>query len=91
MKQDIITTLIRSLENREILLKRTTLKINSQEGGLLNFLGPLMRIGLPLMKNLLTPLGKRVLVPWRVTLAGSATNADFLKKIFGSGKTTLII
>ena len=32
----------RSLENGEILLKRGTKKITSQEGGLLNFIMPLM-------------------------------------------------
>ena len=37
-----------SLENRGILLKRTSRNINSQEGGLLNFLRPLMTAGLPL-------------------------------------------
>ena len=45
---------IQSLENR-ILLKGTTRKISSQEGGFLNFLRPLMTAGLPLMKNRVTP------------------------------------
>ena len=31
--------LIKSLENREILLKETVRKITGQEGGFLNFLG----------------------------------------------------
>ena len=39
-----------SLENRVILLKGTTRKINSQKGGLLNFLVPLMEVSLLLMK-----------------------------------------
>ena len=51
--KDIIKV-IKSLENREILLKGTTTKITSQEGGFLNFLRPLMTAGLPLMKRLLT-------------------------------------
>ena len=38
---------IKSLENREILLKGTTRKITSQEGGFLNFLRPLMTAWLP--------------------------------------------
>ena len=37
-----------SLENRGILLKRTSRNINSQEGEHLNFLRPLMTAGLPL-------------------------------------------
>ena len=38
---------IKSLEKRGILLKGTTTKISSQEGGFLNFLRPLMTAGLP--------------------------------------------
>ena len=47
---------IRSLENTEILLKGTTRKITSQEGGFLNFLRPLMTGGSPSIKNVLTAL-----------------------------------
>ena len=38
---------IKSLEKRGVLLKGTTTKITSQEGGFLNFLRPLMTAGLP--------------------------------------------
>ena len=48
---------INSLENRGILLKGTTKKITSQNGGFLNFLRPLMTAGLPLIESILTPLG----------------------------------
>ena len=44
---------IKSLENRGILLKGTTRKITSQAGGFLNFLRPSMTAGLPLMKGVL--------------------------------------
>ena len=54
---------IKSLENRGILLKGTTRKITSQEGEFLNFLRPLMT-GLPLMKSVLKPLAKSVLLPF---------------------------
>ena len=37
-----IMKVIKSLENRRILLKGTTRKIASQEGGFLNFFTPLM-------------------------------------------------
>ena len=47
--------LIKSVENRGILLKGTTRNIASQEGGFLIFLRPLMTAGLPLMKNVRTP------------------------------------
>ena len=53
--KDIIKV-IRSLENKAILLKGTTKKITGREGGFLNFLKPLITIGLPLMKNVHTPL-----------------------------------
>ena len=58
-----IIEVIRSLENRRIFLKGATRKITSQEGGFLNFLKSLMSVGLPLMKNVLTPLAKIVLAP----------------------------
>ena len=45
-----IIKLITSLENRGILLKRTTRKITSQEGGFLSFVRSLMTAGLSLMK-----------------------------------------
>ena len=48
--KDIIK-IISSLKNRGILLKGTTRKIASQEEGLLNFVRPLISVGLPLMKR----------------------------------------
>ena len=82
---------IRSLENRGILLRGTTRKIISQEGGFLNFLRPLMTTSLPLMKNVFTPLRKSVLVPLGSTAVASATDAAIEKKILGPGTTALII
>ena len=61
-------------------MKGITTKINSQEGGLLNFLYPLMRVGLLLMKNVLILLAKNVLIPLGLTAAASATNAIIQKK-----------
>ena len=48
-----IVKVIRSLQNRRILSKGTTRKVNNQKGGFLNFLRPLMTAGLPSMKNVL--------------------------------------
>ena len=45
-----IMKVIKSLENRGILIKGTTTKMTSQEGEFLNFLRSLMTAGLPLMK-----------------------------------------
>ena len=54
-------------------------------------LGPLLKTGLPLMKNVITPLPKSVLTPLGLTAAASAADAAIHKKILGSGNTTLII
>ena len=50
-----------------------------------------MKVGLTLMKNVLTTLAKSVLIPFRLTAAASATNAAIRKKIHVSGMTTKII
>ena len=62
-------------------------------GGLLGrLLGPLLNTGLPLMKNVLQPLAKSLLIPIGLAAAASAAGAGIHKKILGSGhNTTLII
>ena len=64
-----------------------------QSGGFLGrLLGPLLKTGLPLIKNLIKPLAKSVLIPLGLTAAASAADAGIHKKILGSGNmTTLII
>ena len=47
-------------------------------------LGPLLKTGLPLMKNVLKPLAQRVVIPLGLTAAASVTNAAIHKKMFGS-------
>ena len=54
-------------------------------------LGPLLKTGLILMRNILKPLPESVLVPLMLTVAASATDAAIQKKIFESGMITLII
>ena len=76
-----IMKVVKSLENREILLKGTTTKITSQEGGFLNILWSLMTAGLQLMKSLLTPLAKSVLLLSGLSKAMSATYAAIQKII----------
>ena len=73
--------LIKSLENREILLKETVRKITGQEGGFLNFLRPLITAGLPLIKNVPTPLAKIILILFGLTAAASAADAAIQRKI----------
>ena len=63
-----------------------------QSGRLLGrLLRPLLKTGLPLMKNVLKPLAKSILIPLESTAAASATDAAIHKKIFGSAIITLII
>ena len=58
-------------------------------------LGPLLKTGLPLIKSVIKPLPKSVLVPLGLTAAASAADAGIHKKILGSGSdhsnTILII
>ena len=54
-------------------------------------LGPLLKAGLPLMKNVLQPLAKSVLIPLGLTAAASVADSGIHKKVLGSGTTTLII
>ena len=61
-----------------------------QSGGFLGRLfGPLLKIGLPLLGNVLKPLAKSVLIALGLT-AAAATDAAIHKKMFRSGNTTLI-
>ena len=54
-------------------------------------LGPLLKTGLPLMKNVLKPLAKSVLILLGLTAARSGIDAAIDKKMFESGVTKLII
>ena len=76
-------------------LSKTQLSKMIQSGGFLGrLLGPLLRTGLPLMKSIIKPLTKSVLVPLGLTAAASAADAGIHKKILGSGHNknlTLII
>ena len=63
-----------------------------QSGGFLGrLLGPLLKTGLSLIKNVIKPVTKSVLIPLGLTAAASAADAGIHKKILGSGTTTLII
>ena len=57
-----------------------------QSGGFLSrLLGPLLKTGLPLIKNVIKPLAKSVLIPLGLTGAASAAEAGIHKKRLGSG------
>ena len=72
----------------DLKLSRAQISKIIQSGGVLGSLlskltGPLMKVAIPLAKNVLAPLG--------ITAAASAIDAGIQKKIHGSGTTTLII
>ena len=77
----------------DIKLSKTQLSKMIQSGGFLGrLLGPLLKTGLPLIKNVIKPLAKSVLIPLGLTAAASAADAGIHKKILGSGNNiTLII
>ena len=62
------------------------LKKMIQSGGFLGKdLGSWLKTGLPLMKNVVKPLAKSVLIPLGLTAVASAADAGIHKKILGSG------
>ena len=72
----------------DIKLSKAQISKIIQSGGFLGVLlsklaGPLMKVAVPLAKNILAPLG--------ITAAASAIDTGIQKKIHGSGTTTLII
>ena len=60
-------------------------------GFLGRLLGPLLKTGLPLIKNVIKPIAKAVLIPLGLTAAASTADAGTHKKILGSGTRTVII
>ena len=55
-------------------------KIIQSDGFLGKLLGPLLKTGLPLIKNVIKPLAKSVLIPLGLTAAASAADAGIHKK-----------
>ena len=76
----------------DIKFTKTQLSKMIQSRGFLGkLLGPLLKTGLPLIKNIITPLAKSAFIPLGLTAAASAVDAGMRKKILGSGNTILII
>ena len=81
------------VNNSSVNIKLSKIQLHriGQSGGFVGrLLGPLLKTGLPLMKNALKPLAESVLMPLGLTVA-AATDAAIHKKMFGSGPTTLIV
>ena len=88
----LTNTQIPNNSSSNVKLSKTQLhKIKKSGGFLSRLLGPILKTGLPLMKNLLKPLAKGVLIPLGLTAEASATDVAIDTKMFGSGVTTLII
>ena len=71
----------------DIKLSKTQISKMIKSGGFLGrLLGPLAKTGLPLMKNVIKPLAKGVLIPLILTAAASPADAGiYIKKVLGSG------
>ena len=66
----------------DIKFSKTQLSKMIQSGGFLGkLLAPLLKTGLPLIKSVVTPLAKSVLIPLGLTAAASAADAGIHKKI----------
>ena len=75
-----------------IKLSKTQLSKIIQSGGFLGrLLGPLLKTGLPLMKNVFPSLAKSILILPGLITAASAADSGIHKKVLGSGTTSLII
>ena len=61
-------------------------KIGLSRGFLGRLLGPLLKTGLPFMKNVFKLLAKSVLIPSELTAAAATTGAMIHKKVFRSGR-----
>ena len=71
----------------DIKFSKTQLSKMIQSGGFWGkLLGPLLKTGLPLIKNVITPLAKSVLIPLGLTAAAAAADAEIHKKILGPGR-----
>ena len=65
----------------DVKLSKTQLSKMIQSGGFLGrLLGPLLKTGLLLIKNVIKPLAKCVLISLRLTAAASAADAEIYEK-----------
>ena len=73
--------------SKDIKLSKTQLSKMIQSGEFLGrLLGPLLKTGLSLIKNVIKPLPKSVLISLGLTAAASAADARIHKKKLGSGR-----
>ena len=79
------------LKNKSTDIELSKIQLSGRFLGRL--LGSLLKTGLPLIKSVIKPLAKSLLIPLGLTAAASAADTGIHKKILGSGhnNTTLII
>ena len=66
----------------DVKLSKTQLSNMIQSGGFLSrLLGPLLKTGLPLIKDVTKPLAKCVLIPLGLTVTASTADAGYIKNI----------
>ena len=76
----------------DIKLSKTQLYKMRQSGGFLGrLLGPLLKTRLRLIKDVIKPLDKSVLIPFGLTEAASAADAGIHKKVLGLGNNNTIL
>ena len=77
----ILRKSLASHSSADIKLSKTQLSKMIQSGGFLSrLLGPLLKTGLPSLKNVIKPLAKKVLIPLGLIAAASAADAGVNKK-----------
>ena len=90
--QKLLLTNRQTANLRKAFAKTQVIKMIQSGGFLGRLLGPLLKTWLPLIKRVIKPLAKSVLIHLGLTTAASAADAGIHKKILGSGhNTTLII
>ena len=76
----------------DIKLSKTQLYKMRQSGGFLGrLLGPLLKTRLRLIKDVIKPLDKSVLIPFGLTEAASAADAGIHKNVLGLGNNNTIL
>ena len=76
----------------DIKLSKTQLSKMIQSGGFLGrLLGPLLKTGLPLIKNVIKPIAKSVLIPLGLTAAATAADAGIHKKNIRIGSLSFVL
>ena len=79
-------------KSTDIKLSKTQLYQMRQSGGFLGrLLGPLLKTRLRLIKDVIKPLDKSVLIPFGLTEAASAADAGIHKNVLGLGNNNTIL